>query len=90
MHPLFFFSSFDHVSLCHQFASVVKYGFKITLKSIGFSDIQYFTLSTRVYVLSNNVWIDFVFYVLRSYMFLTGSRIYIVTRQNIVFLVLDS
>ena len=67
-------------------------GLKWPLNAVGFSDIQYFAVSTNVYVLSNNLGIHFVFYVLLSYIFLTGFRIYIhvVTSQNIVFFVLDS
>ena len=43
---------------------VIKYGFKMTLKSVGSADIQYFVVFTRVYFLSDNVGIHFVFYIL--------------------------
>ena len=65
-------------------------GWKWPLNAVGFSDIQYFAVSASVYVLSNNVGIHFVFYVLLSYVFYVFWYIHVVTSQNIVFFVLDS
>ena len=49
--------------------SAETYRFYDNCKPI-FDDLQYFTVSNRIYVLSNNVGIHFVF----TYYFLTGSQ----------------